>query len=246
VGQYEDNEFSPKYFPKTRMRVGVFDAFLSDYIYEDFLHPRLSKTFSEMLAFSMSYYPKIEVVTNPQEILTRQGAMKKARDLDLDYYVTGELEEKEDSIKVRLGLFSGFNGKLINKFEVYFTGNEKIFHSVTSLSDHINKSIPLQGLIVRLEGDRALINIGLAHGVEKEMSFHIIREGKLTKNPETGEYSADPEISLGRLTVTEVDERISEGTYTFTGLYNRVNIYDNIVLIEEGEEEGEGESNNTE
>jgi hypothetical protein len=232
VAQYEEKQSSPKYFPRTRIRVGVFDAFLSDYIYENFLHPRLSKTISEMLAFTLKYYPKIEVVRDPHEILTPQDAMKKARDLGLDYYISGKLEENEDSLKARLGLFSGFNGKLIDEFEVYFTGNDKVFHTVTSLAEHINKDIPLQGLIVRLEGDRALINIGRAHGVEKDMSFHIFREGKLTKNPETGEYSADPEVSLGRLTVTEVDERISEGTYTFTGLYNRVNIYDNIVLIE--------------
>ena len=245
VGQYEDEEGSHEYFPKTRIRVGVFDAFLSDYIYENFVHRRLSRTLSEMLALTLSYYPKIEVLRGPQEITTRQDAMKKARELGLDYYVTGSLEEKEDSLKVRLGLLSGFNGKMINAFDVYFTGNDKIFHSVTSLAEHINNNLPLQGLIVRLEGDRALINIGKAHGVEKEMAFHIIREGKLIKNPETGEYKADPEVSLGRLTVTQVDERISEGTYTFSGLYNRVNIYDNIVLIEEDEKEEE-ESNDTE
>jgi tetratricopeptide (TPR) repeat protein len=243
VSQYEDEESSHEFVPKTRIRVGVFDAFQSDYIYENFIHRRLSKTISEMLAFTLSYYPKIEVVRDTQEITTRQDAMKKARELDLDYYVTGELDEKEDSLKARLGLLSGFNGKIIKEFEIYFTGNDKIFHSVTSLAEHINNNIPLQGLIVRLEGDRALINIGQAHGVEKEMTFHIIREGKLTKNPETGEYSADPDVSLGRLTVTEVDERVSEGTYTFSGLYNRVNIYNNIVLI--GEEEKE-ESSKTE
>jgi tetratricopeptide (TPR) repeat protein len=243
VSQYEDEESSHEFVPKTRIRVGVFDAFQSDYIYENFIHRRLSKTISEMLAFTLSYYPKIEVVRDTQEITARQDAMKKARELDLDYYVTGELEEKEDSLKARLGLLSGFNGKIIKEFEIYFTGNDKIFHSVTSLAEHINNNIPLQGLIVRLEGDRALINIGQAHGVEKEMAFHIIREGKLTKNPETGEYSADPDVSLGRLTVTEVDERVSEGTYTFSGLYNRVNIYNNIVLI--GEEEKE-ESSKTE
>ncbi len=237
VDQYLEEEESYRYFPKTKIRVAVFDAFLSDYIYEDFIHKRLSKTFSQMLSQTLLYYPKIEVVVSPEEITTRQQAMKKARELKVDYYVTGTLEEKEDSLKVRLGLFSGFNGKLIKQSDTYFTGNDKIFHSVVALAEHINQSIPLQGLLVRMEGDRALINIGKAHGVQDEMEFHIFRKGGLKKNPETGEFAVDPAVSLGKLTVTEVDERVSEGVYTFSGLYNRVNIYDNVVLIEEEEEE---------
>lgn len=237
VDQYLEKEESYRYFPKTKIRVAVFDAFLSDYIYEDFIHRRLSKTFSQMLTQTLMYYPKIEVVVSPVEITTRQEAMKKAWELKVDYYVTGTVEEKEDSLKVGLGLFSGFNGKLIKQSDTYFTGNDKIFHSVVAQAEHINQNIPLQGLLVRMEGDRALINIGKAHGVQNEMEFHIFRKGGLKKNPETGEFAVDPAVSLGKLTVAEVDERVSEGVYTFIGLYNRVNIYDNVVLIEEEEKE---------
>jgi hypothetical protein len=92
-----------------------------------------------------------------------------------------------------------------------------------------------------MEGNRVIINIGYAHGVEKDMRFHIIREGVLRKNPETGEFVTDPEVLLGTLTVTEVDEMIAEGVYEYTGLYNRVNVYDHVVLQEPEEEEGGSE-----
>jgi hypothetical protein len=49
----------------------------------------------------------------------------------------------------------------------------------------------------------------------------------------------DLEVILGTLTVTKVDEMIAEGVYEYTGLYNRVNVYDNVVLIEEEKEKEE-------
>ncbi|MFW6139642.1 MAG: hypothetical protein ACOC7U_10800, partial [Spirochaetota bacterium] len=86
------------------------------------------------------------------------------------------------------------------------------------------------GMIVRLEGQRGLINIGRAHGVEKDMVFSIVKEGELVKDPETGEFSFNRQEVLGEFTVTGVGEMVSEGTYTYTGLYNRVNVYDHVVL----------------
>jgi len=239
VKQYQEDENEPGYVPRTKTSVAVFDGFLPDEIYENFLHRRLSKTLSEMLALVLSSYRKIEVVEFFGEVRSRHEALKRARSLGVDYYITGEVEEKEDSLKVRLDLYSGFNGKIWRSYETYFTGNEKLFHTVVALADHINSDVPLKGLIARMEGDRVLINIGEAHGVQKDMEFHIIREGGLKLNPETGEYVIEPGVALGSLTITEVDETVSEGVYTYEGLYNRVNVYDNVVLKEEEEKKEE-------
>jgi tetratricopeptide (TPR) repeat protein len=236
VKQYEEDENIKGFIPKTKTTVTVFNGFHSDYIYENFLHKRLSKTLSEMLSHALSYYPKIEIVPFKNEILTRKDALKNARELGSDYYITGAAEEKEDSLKVRLDLYSSFNGKIEQSFETYFTGNDKVFRTVVALADNINAHIPLRGIIVRMEGDGVLINIGRAHGVTSDMAFNIIREGGLNKNPETGEYITDQDVLLGRLTITNVDEMIAEGEYTYEGLYNRVNVYDNVILIDEDKE----------
>jgi len=237
VDQYGEQERAPGYVPKTKTTVAVFDGFRSDYIYEDFLHPRISKTISEILAYVLGYHQKIEVLSFRNEVHTRHDALRRARVTGSQYYLTGSVVEKEDSLKILVDLYSSFNGKIVQSFETYFTGNDKLFRSAVALASRINEKIPLRGLIARMEGKRVLINIGHAHGVEEDMRFHIIREGVLRKNPETGEFVTDLEVILGTLTVTKVDEMIAEGVYEYTGLYNRVNVYDNVVLIEEEEKE---------
>jgi tetratricopeptide (TPR) repeat protein len=239
VDQYGEEESDPGFIPETKTAVAVFDSFYSDYISEDFLHPRISKTISELLAYVLGYQQKIEVYTFRNEVRTSQDALRRARAIDAHYYLTGAVEEKEDALKIHAELYSSFNGKIVQSFETYFTGNDKLFRSAVALASRINDHIPLRGLIARMEGNRVVINIGRAHGVTEEMRFHIIREGGLQKDPETGEFVTDPDVLLGALTVTRVDEMISEGVYEYTGLYNRVNVYDNVVLIEEEEKEEE-------
>jgi tetratricopeptide (TPR) repeat protein len=233
VDQYGEEESEPGFIPKTKTAVAVFDSFRSDYISEDFLHQRISKTISELLAYVLGYHQKIEVFTFRNEVHTRQDALRRARATGAQYYLIGAVVEKEDALKIRADLYSSFNGKIVQSFETYFTGNDKLFRSAVALASRINDHIPLRGLIARMEGNRVIINIGHAHGVAEDMRFHIIREGGLRNNPETGEFVTDPEVLLGTLTVTKVDEMISEGVYEYTGLYNRVNVYDNVVLIEE-------------
>jgi len=244
VDQYGLSENQAAAIPATKTRVVVLDAFHSDYIRENFLHKRLSLTLKDALSFVLSYYPKIEVIEHPpavkseksseaasyKEIETPAEALQAAQSLNADYYIAGSIEETRDSLRVDSFLISGFNGKIVQEFTTYFTGNDRVFNTVISLADDINKSIPLYGMIVRLEGNRALINLGRAHGVQKDAVFHIFHQGGLRKNPETGEFEVDPEVSLGELTVTRADEMISEGEYTFKGLFNRVNVYDSVLF----------------
>jgi hypothetical protein len=221
---------------------------------EDFVHRGLSRTFTEMLNLVLTYYEKIEVLPHYRDVFrsiealpdihTPREALNEARKnigeeyrLTVDYYVTGKIVEETGSLKVHMQIYSAFNGMLLHELVTYYTGNDRVFNTVVSLASSINQFVPLRGMIVRMEGrDRALINLGRAHGVVKDMVFHITKEESLQVNPETGEYEFDPEVSLGALTITRVDEMLAEGIYTHEGRFNRVNVYDHVVLQEPEEE----------
>ncbi|UCB46765.1 MAG: tetratricopeptide repeat protein [Spirochaetota bacterium] len=237
VNQYIEDEKEAGFIPKSKTKVAIFDSFVPEHLpREKFIHRRLSQTMMEMLSWVLFYYSKIEVVQYEGEITTDHDALKAARALGVDYYVTGTLEETEDAVKIGVNFLSGFNGRVNHSFTTYYTGKDKLFNAVVSIAEELNNSVPTAGLIVRLEGNKALINLGSSHGVEKDMTFLIFRQKGLERNPETGEYTLDPDISLGKLTITETDEMVAEGTYEFTGMHNRVNVYDNVILINEEDE----------
>jgi len=233
VNQYLEDSSSPEYIPKTKIRVAVLNGFFTDYIKEDFIHLGFSKSFSQMLSSILALSPGVEVIEGKEEVKNEKEALKQALTLNADYYLTGVIKETTDSLWVEVNLHSGINGRLLNQFKTYFTGNDRVHNSVFSISSRVNEVLPLYGLIVRLRGDRALINLGFSHGVKEDMVFNILRKGGLKKDPQTGEFRIDPEVILGKLTITKTDERVSEGTYTYTGIYNRVNVYNQVILVKE-------------
>jgi tetratricopeptide (TPR) repeat protein len=249
IDQYSRGQGTPGSIPDTRVRVAVLDAFGSDMIQRDFLHSRLSLTISEMLRFALTYRPRIEVTPHgddgaahgtgdgadasgdpPAPLMTRQDALRRARQLGAGYYITGRVTEKNDSIELHLQVHSGLNGRVVADTPVFFTGNHKLFNAVVYAADFIEENLPFYGSIVRLEGDQALINLGSAHGVETGQEFTIVQEGGLEADPETGELTLTRNRELGVLTIEEVDEAVSAGTYEHSGRYNRVNVYDLVVL----------------
>jgi hypothetical protein len=130
----------------------------------------------EMLSWVLSYYPKIEIVPYEGEIITSHEALKAARSLGVDYYVTAEVEETEDAIKVHVNFLSGFNGRVNHSFTTYYTGKDKLFNAVFSIAEELNNAVPTQGLIVRLEGNRAGCNgKGKAEGAVVCKSIRVYR-----------------------------------------------------------------------
>jgi len=242
VNQYIEDSSSPGYVPRTKVRVAVLNGFFTDYLKEDFIHRGFSKSFSQMLSSVLSLNSRLEVITGKNEVKNEKEALKQALDLNVDYYLTGKVKETHDSLSVEVSLHSGINGRLLNQFKTYFTGNDRVYNSVFSISSRINEALPLHGLIVRLRGNRALINLGFSHGVKEDMVFNILRKGGLKKDPQTGEFLINPEVILGKLTIAETDETVSEGTYTFTGIYNRINVYDHIILAQEEKPEEKKEA----
>jgi tetratricopeptide (TPR) repeat protein len=237
VHQYEDDPSQSGFIPRTRITVAVFDSFSHDWMpRENVVHRRLSKTVAQMLSWMLTCYPKIEVISHEEEVTSPEEALKAAKIIGAEYYITGTIEEKEDSLKVAVEMNSGFNGKAVKSFTAYYTGNEKLFNTAFSIAGEIHRSVPTRGLVARMSADRVLINLGKVHDVEEGMKFLIFREKGLVRNPETGEYVYDPDISLGKLTVTAIDEMVAEGTYEFYGMHNRVNVYDSVILTTDGKE----------
>jgi DNA-directed RNA polymerase subunit L len=177
VDRYTADEEEAGFIPKTKTTVSIFDAFVVEYLpTEKFVHRRLSHTLMQMLSWVLSYYPKIEIVPYEGEIITSHEALKAARSLGVDYYVTAEVEETEDAIKVHVNFLSGFNGRVNHSFTTYYTGKDKLFNAVFSIAEELNNAVPTQGLIVRLEGNRAGCNgKGKAEGAVVCKSIRVYR-----------------------------------------------------------------------
>ena len=229
VKQYLEDKSSRYYVPKSRAKIAVLNAFIP--VNGKYIHKSISKSFQEMMCDFLISSPKIEVINPPEEARTDDMALKVAQNSGADFYLTGEVEEENDSISIKVNLNSALNGETVKSYKTYITGNDRIFNSLFTISEDIEKSLPLFGMIVKIEGDRVLLNIGKRHGVKKDMEFVIIKNGEYNPAKNWDLDTIDKSSIIGKVKVTGVDELVSEGKYSYSGIFNRVNEYDTVVAV---------------
>jgi hypothetical protein len=75
------------------------------------------------------------------------------------------------------------------------------------------KEIKIDGVIADVSGNTLVLSVGKRAGVNVGDRLTVIRTGREIKNPETGQVLRRMETTLGEITITEVDDVSSVGTY---------------------------------
>jgi hypothetical protein len=75
----------------------------------------------------------------------------------------------------------------------------------------------LDAIVADVDGANITINAGSAAGLAKGQTFTIYHKGKEIKDPKTGEVLDVQTTPIGTLTITNVRDRISTGTFAAAG-----------------------------
>ncbi len=148
------------------------------------------------------------------ENLDFADAFNDARKNNCTYFLMLSSAEDSHTFSVHVKLFHGKTGALLREFSLYRTGNNRITSALSRVSDTVISMIPLQGKILKMKFDTALVNIGLSDGIKKGDTFFIANNFV---------YPVDKAHLLGEIKITGVDDLVSEGTvkkYTFFNLIN--------------------------
>ena len=68
----------------------------------------------------------------------------------------------------------------------------------------------LQGMVVEVEGNRVLIDLGRRRGTYEGMELEVYREGDAVRHPVTGQFLGRRDVRLGVIRVEEIKEEFSE------------------------------------
>jgi len=99
---------------------------------------------------------------------------------------------------------------------------EAVGQAVTDVAKQLDdkaSSLPTQvlqisGLVADVSGNTLILNVGSKTGVKVGDHLGVFRQGRQIKDPATGKVLKTIETKLGDLTITEVEDTSSTGTYT--------------------------------
>jgi len=147
---------------------------------------------------------------------------------------TGEArgESKRTSSNFGAALFAGgaFVGGALNMGSANFAETiigEATMDAVNKLSQQIaagpttgsagGRELDLDALVADIEGNSITINAGTAAGLAAGQTFTIYHKGKEIKDPKTGEVLDVQTTPIGTLTIGNVRDRMSTGTFAPSG-----------------------------
>jgi len=79
------------------------------------------------------------------------------------------------------------------------------------------KAITIDGLVADVSGKTLVLNVGRRVGLKVGDRLRVMRVGREIKDPATGRVLRRSEDALGEITITEVEDQSSVGTYLGTG-----------------------------
>jgi curli biogenesis system outer membrane secretion channel CsgG len=99
---------------------------------------------------------------------------------------------------------------------------EAVSQSISQLAGQLDQNatrlptvkINVQGLVADASGGMLILNVGSKSGVKVGDRLQVTRKVRDIKDPATGKVLRSVEDQLGVVTITEVDEQSSVGTYT--------------------------------
>ncbi|MCP4691574.1 MAG: hypothetical protein GY859_26245 [Desulfobacterales bacterium] len=125
--------------------------------------------------------------------------------------ISGSLSKLRDALEINARIIDVESASIIAAESVKSAATGQLHELVGRMVQKITKNFPLEGYVVGRDGRVAAIDLGGRAGVKPGMQFIVYKEGDVVRHPKTGEILDIIQIETGRLKITSVRSKLSEG-----------------------------------
>jgi len=129
--------------------------------------------------------------------------------LGVKIIISGAVLHFQNIIEANARIIDVSNGSIIAAESVKSTSTAGLENLVIQMAQKIIKDFPLEGYIVKRNGDQVSIDLGKRAGVKIGMQFIVYKEGSIIKHPKTGEVLDIETLETGKVKITRVRENIA-------------------------------------
>lgn len=141
-------------------------------------------------------------------IVDANSASQIGKVLGVKVIITGSVMKLQNITEINARIIDVENGSIITAENVRALSNTNLQELVVEMSRKIMKNFPLEGYVVNRTGESVTLDLGLRTGVKKGMQFIVYKEGQVIKHPKTGEVLDVERIHTGKVTITQVMQKI--------------------------------------
>lgn len=220
-------DLDPFYLDKSRISIGLY--YKNDNV--TLLHPDSSKVCASLIADSFSAFPYFNVSAYQNSVKSYSQAFNNARKSNYDYFGIVNFDENERENSISIDLYVTATGSLAKKWNVYRTGNKKLFAAVEKLVLDMVSSFETRGKILQRKSNQVLIDLGKRDGITLDSYFVVAKKDEVKIADSGIGLILSEDMELGFVELIEVGEDISVGTFVQKGFYDKMNPNDEIFLV---------------
>lgn len=225
----------PFYLDKTRWNIGIYYKKAPVQL----IHADAEQITAIAAQEIFSGIPSTAVSVQTQPVSGYADAYKQARTSGCDYFIIVSIDETERTMRLTADIYSARTGTATNKITVYRTGNDRYANVLRRFRQGVIDLLPIRGKVLDHAGTTLLVDLGKNDGVVKDAVFDVVKKGSIFTVDKGAGISYPESAKLGTLTLTTVNEEISEGTFQKLGFYDLLNNNDEVVLVKlPSQEEG--------
>ena len=234
--------------PESTTRLAVFDLKGSEDDLE--AHIDLGAVVSELIKLFLGGSGRVQIISDDElsegmrslelaELEDVTQARLLAELLEVDAFLFGEVSEGLEDLRLSARLVWVDSVQNIAQISLTEFGNNRLVDASAATSAIVLENLPFRGLIIGLDRDQAVINLGRMEDISEGMEFVIYRRRLLRSDPSDGRVALAEE-EVGRLMVVGVDEQVAVGRITTVEALGRVNLGDVVRILDSSLEDENG------
>lgn len=175
----------------------------------------------------------ISVVEAGHDVAGFSEAFRRSREIGATYFLTIEIIEGERTLLLRNKLYVAATGGLLTEWDVFRTGNHRIPEGFRRIAQDLSRMMIPYGVLVERHLGTGVVDLGRMDGVEPGARYRIVPNGAWQfKRDGYGFLYAEEDV-VGEMTVTAVDDLVSEGELASSYFFDTINQGDALLPIDE-------------
>lgn len=200
-------------------------------------HPAAEETAVLAFADALAAFRRFSVHAEPENLSGYAAAFRTSRERNEDFFFLLSFEEGGSGISLSADLYVSRTGSPAANFTVSGTGNSRFSSSVRRLADSAASAFPVFGRILRRDQNRVVLDLGSREGVAVDSVLTVVPDSALHFAAEGLALQFAGDAALGTVTVSTVESGLSEGSFSRSGFFDRMNPGDFVVLQTENPED---------
>ena len=202
--------------------------FVSQEIHNE--HYNIGKIYCKLLE-NLSYDKvKFEFVAFDESNYTNSDKINLALENHSPFYTNIYIRELDNGLDVILSLYNATNNELIKQYQTSTYANNKVINSANNILSKFNEDIPFKAHIVKISGNKAIINAGKRSNLKPKNKLIILANGSYPLELSRSKYLYGASDVKGSAKITKVDENISEIQFKDNDFFKQINLDDILIF----------------